>query len=588
MLCEDRSDSLVRNEEIARTEISPRTGSIDRLRYRSAHPSVDMNTRVQPDPLERPHPAMPRVREALYRGALRQVYTDDVFGPDHTREAVYVVLDRANGAYAGLVPGWVAPKNAPRTFAQLLARPAPCDPDTPLPQAWSALRQEAHGVLPVLDAQGAFLGVVTLDSVVATLFELLQIRRRGERKPPLRFVEVYKAARSVLQSLGHVEDEELLARRGLRLLMTLLAARYGAIGIVDEHGAMQRFLHEGLSAEQALRIGPPPEGKGLLGVVLREGVSLRIDDLGSDPRAAGLPPHHPAMKTLLAVPAVYGEEIIGRLYLCERRDGKPFSEDDEALAQAFAGELALMVVSQRRQREAGRARTETSRLLEENRRLARRLFQTQEEERRILARELHDELAQYVTAMHAETQRLLRLHGGTEPAVRESIGAMTSLCEHMHDLTQAVLRGLAPTLVYEAGLAAALKDLAQSFAHHHGRIRCRLKLSGPLERLETPVAIAAYRVVQEALTNAARHSAASWVFLGVRRSARAPAAGVLRILVRDNGRGFDPAAVTNAVGLIGMRERIQALNGTLSICSRPGFGTRIEALIPAAATTEPP
>jgi len=145
------------------------------------------------------------------------------------------------------------------------------------------------------------------------------------------------------------------------------------------------------------------------------------------------------------------------------------------------------------------------------------------------------------------------------------------------------LRGLAPTLVYEAGLADALRELVGSYERRHGgRIRFRLVTAGRLENLDSQVAITAYRVVQEALTNTVRHASPTRVFIGVRRR------GILHVSVRDNGHGFNPQTVPYALGLIGMRERVQALNGELQVRSRPGGGTRIEADIPAVTPGEKP
>jgi signal transduction histidine kinase len=398
----------------------------------------------------------------------------------------------------------------------------------------------------------------------------------------VKVAALYDASRSLLESLGHVEDEELLARHGLRLLMTLLNARYGAIGIVDRQGALQRFIYEGLSAAEAQRIAHLPEGKGLLGAVLTDGAALRIDDMSHDPRAVGFPPNHPPMKSLLAVPVAQGGDIVGRLYLCDRFDGRPFSKDDETLAGTFARQLALMVVAERHRQSAQRAQAETTRLLAENRQLASRLFAAQEEERRYLARELHDELAQYLTAMRTEAQRLILLTGTTDTSsIQEGALALATLCERTHDLTREVLRGLAPTLLYESGLADALRELVESFERHQPRIVFRLALAGNLQGLDNQTAVTAYRVIQEALANAVRHAAPTRVFVGVRRLATAEK--TLRISVRDNGNGFDPAAVTRSVGLIGMRERVQALNGELHIRSRPGSGSYIEARLPAPA-----
>lgn len=235
--------------------------------------------------------------------------------------------------------------------------------------------------------------------------------------------------------------------------------------------------------------------------------------------------------------------------------------------------------------ERAQAPAETSRLLEENRLLSRRLVSVREEERRRLARALHNEIGQYLTALRSEIQRLSILHAGSTPPVRESARILVALCDRVQDLTRQILHGLAPpTLIYEAGLAEALNELVRAFRRHHGDIRFYLALNRLPQGTDTDVAAVVYRVIQEAMTNAARHAAASRVLVGVRGSPSAEAPAGLRIVVRDNGCGFDPGSVAYTVGLDGMRESVHAFGGRLSIRSRPGSGTRVEANLPVTVS----
>lgn len=228
-----------------------------------------------------------------------------------------------------------------------------------------------------------------------------------------------------------------------------------------------------------------------------------------------------------------------------------------------------------------RAQTDSVRLREEN----RRRVSAREEERRRLARALHNEIGQYLTALRSEIQRLSILHAGSPAPVRESARTLAALCDRVQDLTREILHGLAPpTPIYEAGLAEALNELARSFRRHHGDTRCYLALNRLPEEIDTRIATVVYRVIQEAMTNVARHAAAGRVLVGVRGSPSAEASAGLRIVVRDNGCGFDPAAVAYTAGLDGMRESVHAFGGRLSIRSRPGAGTRIEANLPATVS----
>ena len=154
----------------------------------------------------------------------------------------------------------------------------------------------------------------------------------------------------------HGVEEELL-QKGIESLTALIGAHYGAIGVLDEAGRLKQFVYTGLTPEEAARIGHLPEGKGLLGVVIHEDHALRLDDMTRDPRAVGFPPNHPPMKRLLAVPVSHGGAVYGRVYLSEKLDGTPFTDEDEQLVTRFAEALALTLRFHRTEAERRRAHT---------------------------------------------------------------------------------------------------------------------------------------------------------------------------------------------------------------------------------------
>ncbi|HKO54668.1 MAG TPA: GAF domain-containing protein, partial [Thermoanaerobaculia bacterium] len=123
----------------------------------------------------------------------------------------------------------------------------------------------------------------------------------------------------------------------------LVGARYGALSVVNADGTIQTFITSGISPEARARIGPPPVGHGLLGVVLREGEHLRLEDIGSDPRSHGFPPNHPPMRSLLAVPIVCKGPFVGNLYLTEKEHGAQFTQGDEETLVRFAVQAAIAI-----------------------------------------------------------------------------------------------------------------------------------------------------------------------------------------------------------------------------------------------------
>jgi len=202
-------------------------------------------------------------------------------------------------------------------------------------------------------------------------------------------------------------------------------------------------------------------------------------------------------------------------------------------------------------------------------RLLGKVISAQEDERRRIARELHDETSQVLTALG------MALHP-PEAMTLERITELQRLVDRMHDGLHRLIVNLRPSVIDDLGLAAAIEAIAGSQLRRAGlNVRCEL---GVLQerRVDAAIEIAVFRAVQEAIVNVVRHSGASTVIIegGL-------ADGHLWIEIEDDGRGFDPASISpddrtlRGIGLIGMRERIDMLGGTLEIDSGPGQGTRV-------------
>jgi PAS domain S-box-containing protein len=166
-------------------------------------------------------------------------------------------------------------------------------------------------------------------------------RRDGTPEQAEQFAALLLLARELLDAVSAGYDEGALLQIAVESAAKLIGARYGAIGILDEADAYRHFVHTGLAPQDAARIGSPPRGLGLLGAVIQSRSALRVDDISADPRSAGFPPHHPPMKTLLAVPLSSHGRAYGRLYLSERLDGQPFGAFDELLACHLGQYLSL-------------------------------------------------------------------------------------------------------------------------------------------------------------------------------------------------------------------------------------------------------
>ncbi len=224
-------------------------------------------------------------------------------------------------------------------------------------------------------------------------------------------------------------------------------------------------------------------------------------------------------------------------------------------------------------------------LLQQNRLLTQQLFSLQESERRHLARELHDELGQWLTAIQAEAEAICSSSTAErEPRICASAKAIGNSATEVQGVIRRILRRLRPSLLDELGLADSLQELAMQWRQHHPKIVCDLELDGNLGDLTESLNITLYRIVQEALTNIANHAHASHVKVWLRRVPGAASAPEhLLLTVQDDGKGMDPRLPVKGLGMLGMRERVIASGGEFTSHTAPGQGVRIEIRLPLVA-----
>jgi signal transduction histidine kinase len=265
----------------------------------------------------------------------------------------------------------------------------------------------------------------------------------------------------------------------------------------------------------------------------------------------------------LVVPLRFRGQSYGVMMALDRLvDGSVFSHDDQRLLEAFASSAATAIATA----DAAASERRSQRLA------------AAEEERRRWARELHDETLQGLAAVRLGLAVALRKAPGDDPLADSLRDALAQLDAEVAGL-RSLITELRPASLDELGLEAAVEglvervgaagldvDLHVDLAFEQGREPAR-----PVAELET----AAYRLVQEALTNARKHGRATRAVVEI-----VEARDSLTVSVRDNGDGFDPAAGTDGFGLLGMRERVTLLDGTLEVVSAPGEGTAISATFP--------
>jgi signal transduction histidine kinase len=230
------------------------------------------------------------------------------------------------------------------------------------------------------------------------------------------------------------------------------------------------------------------------------------------------------------------------------------------------------------ERRAERHRVKTEQAEEQLRSLSTQLMHAQEEERKTLSRELHDEVGQMLTGLRMELGSLDRLRDQPDQFQEHSAEAK-AIAEQTLRAVRDLAVGLRPS-VLDLGLAPALQWQARHFTKRTG-IRVNLQLEGSFEDVPEEQRTCIYRVVQETLTNSARHSGAKTIEVQVRDSTDG-----LDVRVQDDGRGFQPATARHrGLGLLGMEERVRELGGKLQIESQPGGGTLISVHLPVRTET---
>jgi len=260
---------------------------------------------------------------------------------------------------------------------------------------------------------------------------------------------------------------------------------------------------------------------------------------------------------------------------------------DELVPTLLALALALVWFAWRRWHQATgeldrrlAAERELADALAENRRLSQKYLLAQEEERRSLARELHDELGQCLNAIKLDATVIRNHPDAASGEIAESAQSIIDVSSRVYDVTRGLMERLRPIALDELGLADALCHLVNEWQRRNPGVSCSLELQGQLDRLSEEINMALYRVVQECLTNVTRHAKASAV--QVRIEGAGPADAGLSVCISDDGAGLPAGSGKRAgLGLLGLRERIEALGGRFELADRAPHGVEVRAHIPA-------
>ena len=361
----------------------------------------------------------------------------------------------------------------------------------------------------------------------------------------------------VVLRLGAERRVEPVLRQVVDAASELTGASYAAIGVPDGAGGFERFLTAGVDAATWARIGALPRTHGLLGAVLCEPRALRLPDIRADPRFRGYPSAHPDMVAFLAVPIMAGGEVVAEIFLTNPAGGPGFSDAALHVVEALAGHAALAVVTAQR--------------LERLRELSIVAERTR------IARELHDSVTQtlFSLSLAAESAAVLGAGPGSE-GLTGQLDRVRSLAQLGLDELRELVETLRPAELDRDGVASALRTRVDLLRAVHGvPITLRTGVSRPLDGA---LARELLKIANEALGNALRHAGEARVSVELTAGA-----DLARLVVADDGAGFDLPGTLRAsrrLGLTSMRERAEALGGTLHIDTAPGAGTVVTLEVP--------
>ncbi|MEO3811315.1 GAF domain-containing sensor histidine kinase [Sphaerisporangium sp. B11E5] len=370
----------------------------------------------------------------------------------------------------------------------------------------------------------------------------------GERDAVLHAV-----SSAVLAVTRHLSVREVL-QVIVRSAQTLLDARYAALGVPDDDGSFAEFVAEGVSDRQWEAIGPLPRQHGMLAALLREAAPVRLADIRQDPRFGWWPAAHPVLKDFIGVPIKDGENVLGILFLSNKRGPGGFTRRDESLLVLFAAHAAIAMTN--------------ARLYECVREL------TVSEERTRMARELHDAVTQKLFSLRLTAQAASALLDADVERARAEIDTVRRLAgEALAELRAVIVEmrpaeldrhGLCETLRKHVSLLDRLSPVEMSF---EGSV---------VEDLTPDTEVTVLRVAQESLHNALRHANASAI-----RVTLTTVGACVVLEVRDDGDGFVVEEPTlRGLGLLSMKDRAEVLEGTLTVVSAPGKGTVVRLEVP--------
>jgi len=408
--------------------------------------------------------------------------------------------------------------------------------------------------------------VAVVGYIITWMIETQEKEKRLRQRAVSRLRALHAVSGIVTQSL---ELGQILTA-ALDKVLAVMGMEAGMVFLLDRQ-SKQLILttYQGISKETAADIDRLDWGEGFCGRAAQSARPLVIQDASQDARLTRLTVRQEGLRAQICVPLQSKGRVQGVIAVATRQQHS-FAQEELELITAIGNEIGVAI--------------ENARLYDNMRFYVRQITQAQEDERKRIARELHDDTIQSLIVLQRRIDGLLA-SGGHEGAAEEAqqrIAALQGLAADVIKDVRRFSRDLRPAMLDDLGLLPTLESLTGEMVEQDN-IGCTMEVLGERRRLAPETELALFRVAQEALNNVRRHAQASHVALTVEFDS-----GAVRMAIEDNGQGFAPPtrstdlAPEGKLGLMGMHERARLLGGTLEVQSQPGQGTRVVATVPIA------
>ena len=373
--------------------------------------------------------------------------------------------------------------------------------------------------------------------------------------------------RSVCEVTEEVTSElelEKVLPKIMRIAVRLTGADGGVVALLEEERNVitYPYLHHLPNELASVTVST---GEGLSGEVMTTGRPTVIDNYQTYPRS--IPAFVQAgLSSVMVAPIMSGEKTFGALSILSIKEKRGFSDRDMAVLTAIGRQAGIAI--------------ENAYLYENMRFYARRITQAQENERRRIARELHDDTIQSLVALSRRLEALATSNGPLSETRDQYISELQEAIGNVIERVRRFSRDLRPSILDDLGLLPTLEELTAELGRQ-GSFQTEFRVVGEERRLSSEAELTLFRIAQEALNNVRKHAQATEVITTIELSSSA-----IQMIVQDNGKGFRPPTLTehptaaSKLGLTGMHERARLLGGRLEVDSEPGRGTRVIVNVP--------